>query len=232
MVVVVYRDSLHNMYLGIGYPIGSNSSVSGQAAPGKHHGIHSGRNLLAAPDQPTSPISWLLSGNLNKTLSISGFCKRVNFLGLPTFKTRSRFFSQSVDAPAFKQKFDLSLIPVVAEDEIHNLRCSELICSQTLTLNYMTNISIIPWCINHVQVWINKECGRSTALFPSETLVSINLKFWNFCLTFEIVCSCILSDFLPRVLWLVKLGLFFRTDLAPCSPCPSNLDKRTSRLTN
>ena len=56
-MVVVYRDSLHNMYLGIGYPMGSNSSVSGQAAPGKHHGIHSGRNLLAAPDQPTSPIS-------------------------------------------------------------------------------------------------------------------------------------------------------------------------------
>ena len=64
------------LYLGIGYPIGSNSSVSGQAAPGKHHGIHSGRNLLAAPDQPTSPISWLLSGNLNKTLSLSGFCKK------------------------------------------------------------------------------------------------------------------------------------------------------------
>lgn len=152
--MVVYRDRLHNMYIVPRHRIsnGLKQQCIGIGCAGE-----TSRNPFWSQFTSSSGPAYiphiLITVRKSKQNSFNFRVwkkkKKVNFLGLPTFKTRSIFFSQS---PAFKQKFDLSLIPVVAEDEIHNLRCSELICSQTLTLNYMTNISIIPWCINHVQV--------------------------------------------------------------------------------
>ena len=99
----------------------------------------------ARPGRPTSPISWLLSGNLNKsstTLIIPipyRDQKNIHLRKHVGFKSRS--VGASADVSLFKHKWDPSLIPVTVPDEKHNLTSTFLISSQILSL-ISTNTSI------------------------------------------------------------------------------------------
>ena len=164
------------------HPISGLRAAAQYRAAGKRHGIHSRAIYKAPPERPTSPISWLLSGNLNKsstTLIIPipyRDQKNIHLRKHVGFKSRS--VGASADVSLFKHKWDPSLIPVTVPDEKHNLTSTFLISSQILSLIY-TNTSIYQeHCLKKLAVTIDQRGNVNHCYCQSVDLCRHYSDFW------------------------------------------------------